>query len=402
MFARISTTVLLAFALAALPLGAVAQPATSFVRLYTLQPVGIGARLAVTGSSIGKVLHTADGGSVFGFDINQNGTDGLLASARTVTPQGQVAASVETFDHTTAKITKVIIRTRTMDDFVTYGIFAGDVGLVQHDHVVGNMDHRSWRLLNPVTGGAFTGKWTPPNASMFLLDQVAVNQSTPTTAVFGSDFSGMPLLFSSNVAANTFGPVFQLDPNHFSSGDGPKLAIDTVNNRAVIATSPDGGTVGGQVPLIAMIDLATGSITQFNGVKIPPFNSGYVNGFAVDSATGVACTSTELDASVEFYKLSNGSGFAVGLPGANGSQFNTGEQVLNDPIHKLFLVVQPNGTVGPQGDSVIDVFNEKGRLVKSIIGFKAFGVTPQMAINPAQRTGFVMGPSDDALTQFSY
>ena len=208
--------------------------------------------------------------------------------------------------------------------------------------------------------------------------------------------------FSSNIAANTFGPVIKLDPNHFGLGDGPQLAEDTVSTHAVIATSPDGGRVGGQVPLIAIVDLATGNITQFNGVSIPPFFSGYVNGLGVDSATGIACTSTELDAMVEFYKLPDGSGFAVGLPGANGNQFYSGEAVVNDPIHKLFLVVQPNGSVGPQGDSVIDVFNERGRLIKSIIGFKAFSVTPQLQINPNTRTGFVSGPTDDAITLFTY
>src|SRR5262249_18874829 len=159
-------------------------------------------QLRVTGFTIGKVIHTADGGQVFGFDVDWNGSDGLLASARTISPQGQVAASVETFDQTTTRIVKTIVKTRTMDDFVTYGIFSRDVGLVQHDHVVNNVDRRSWHVLNPVTGNAFTGKWTPPNALHFLLQQVAVNQTTSLAAVFGIDFSGNPRVFSSNIAAN--------------------------------------------------------------------------------------------------------------------------------------------------------------------------------------------------------
>jgi hypothetical protein len=398
--ALVSTWALVAFLGMAAVSGANQPP--QYVRLYTMQPVGFGGRLTVTASSLGKVLHTADGGQIFGFDVNQNGTDGILASARTISPHGQVAASVETWDQTTLTITKTIVMTRSMDDFVAEGIFPNDVGLVLHEHVVNNTNHRSFHLLNPVTGNKFTGRWTPPNAANFLLDQIAVNQTTTTAAILGEDLNGGPLLFSSNIAADTFGPVFHLDPNHFSQADGPKIGEDIVHNKAVIATSPDAGRVGGQVPLIAIIDLATGKMRSFNGVGIPPFNSGYVNGFAVDSATGIGCTSTELDANIEFYTLADGSGFNVFLPGANGNQFNSAEAVLNDPIHKLFLVAQPNGSIGPSGDSVIYVYDEHGNLVKSITGFKAFGVTPGMVINPTLRTVYIQGPSDDALTRFTY
>jgi len=405
MFARAFKSVFIASALALFPAFASALPASAprpadFVRLYTLQPTGFGGAMVITDSHIGKVLHTADGGQVFGFDVDQNGTDGLLASSHDI-PRG-VAASVETFDQTSATITKTVAMTHSMDDFVVFGIATGDVGLVEHEHVVNNQVHRSWHLLDPVTGGTFTGKWTPPHANDFLLEQVAEDQTSQTAVAFGINFTGSPMIFSSNIGANTFGPVIRLDPDHFGLGDAPQVAEDTMHDRAVIATSPDGGAVGGHVPVIAMIDLVTGAMTQFNGVSIPPFFSGYVNGFAVDSATGIACTSTELDADVEFYKLSDGSGFPVVLPGAHSQQLFSGEAVVNDPIHKLFLVVQPNGSVGPAGDSVIDVFDEKGNLVKSITGFKAFSVTPGIAINPTTRMGFVMGPTPDALTQFTY
>jgi len=406
MFTRIGAASAIACActLALFPISATASPprvqhAPTEVRLVTLEPIGFAGRMLITDSRIGKVLHTANGGQVFGFDVDQNGADGILAEAHDI-PTG-VAASVETFDQVTATITHTVVSTHSMDDFLAFGIAASDVGLVEREHVANNRVRRTWHVLNPVTGGSFTGTWTPPHANDFLLQQLATNQVTQTSAVFGIDFTGRPMVFGTDVAANTFGPVIRLDPDKFSLGDQPQLAQDTVHDLAVIATSPDGGRVGGSVPLIQMVDLATGAKSQFNGVSIPPFFSGYVNGFAVDSATGIACTSTELDADVEFYTLSDGSGFAVGLPGANGNQFNSGEAVVNDPIHKLFLVVQPNGTVGPPG-SAIDVFNEKGRLIKSVTGFQAFGVTPQIAINPAARTGFIMGPTPDALTQFKY
>ena len=372
------------------------------VTLIALRPSGPNGALVLAGLSLGKVLHTADGGQVFGFDLDQRGGDGLLASAQTISPQGQVLASVETFDQTTAKITKVVVTTRTMDDFVTEGIAGHDVGLVLHEHVVQNRVVRSFHILDPVTANRFTGAWTPPNGSDLLIQQLAENQATNRSAILATDLTGNPFLFSSNVAANTFGPAFALDPNHFGGADQPQLAQDVAHDRAVFATSPDGGRVGGQEPLIGTIDLTTGRLRQFNGVVIPPFNSGFVNGLGVDASTGIACTTTELDADVEFYDLARETGFFVGLPGANGDQGFTGEAVAADPVHHLFLIAQPNGSVGPPGDSVIDIFDESGDLVESITGFKAFGVTPGLAIDPAARVGFIAGPTADALTRFTY
>ncbi|MDQ6767962.1 MAG: hypothetical protein M3Z41_09165 [Candidatus Eremiobacteraeota bacterium] len=383
--------------------GAAAPFSAGAISLSVLQPVGPRGQLTVTGFTVGKVLHTADGGQVFGFDLDQNGVDGLLGSAQTITPQGQVLASLETFDQLTAKITKTVITTRTMDDWVTEGIFAGDAGLVLHDHVVNNRNVRSFRTLTPVTSGTFTGTWTPPNGASFLLQQVATNQTTKTTAVLGSDVSDNPIVFSSNIAANTFGPVFHLDPNHFSGADQPQLAIDTALNEAVLATSPDAGAVGGQVPLIATVNLITGKMQQFNGIRIGIYHSGYVNGLGMDSATGIACTTTELDADVEFYDIVHLKAIALAaLPGANQNQAFSGGVVVSDPLHKLFLIAQASGSIGPPGGSVIDIFDESGNLVKSIVGFKAFGVTPGMAINPAKRLGFIDGPTANALTQFTY
>src|SRR5207237_389144 len=50
---------------------------------------------------LGRLLTTKDGGQIFGFDINQNGDDGVLASAQTVDSSGDVQVSVETFDQNT-------------------------------------------------------------------------------------------------------------------------------------------------------------------------------------------------------------------------------------------------------------------------------------------------------------
>ena len=53
------------------------------------------------GGSLGPVLTTSDGGQIFGFDIDSNGNDGVLASAGS-------QISVQTFNETTGKITKTL------------------------------------------------------------------------------------------------------------------------------------------------------------------------------------------------------------------------------------------------------------------------------------------------------
>ncbi len=52
--------------------------------------------------SLGPVLTTADGGQIFGFDVDRNGNDGAVASL-----SGN-EISVQTFDATTGKITKTV------------------------------------------------------------------------------------------------------------------------------------------------------------------------------------------------------------------------------------------------------------------------------------------------------
>ena len=375
-----------------------AATAPSSTKLLIFRPSGVQQQPKFSAAVTGKILHTADGGQVFGFDLDQNGNDGFLGSAQTISAQGQVLASLETFNQTTATITKTVVTTKTMDDWVAEGISFHDVGLVLHDHVLSGKDMRLFRVMNPVTSNTFTGSWTPP-VSNLILHQVAENQSTPKSAVLGEDTSGNLVLFSSNIAANTFGPVIHVDPNVFQFA---QLAEDTATNEAILATSPDGGAVGGAVPLIGKVNLSTGAIKQFNGIRIGIFHSGFVNGLAVDSATGIACMTTELDAAVEFYDLTTDTGiFVAALPGSDGNQGFSGSAVVNDPVHRLFLVVQGSASIGPPGSAVV-VFDEQGNFVEAITGFLGFSVTPGLAINPSQRLGFIQGPTPDALTQFSY
>src|SRR5271166_925554 len=82
------------------------------------------------------IVQSKFGGQIFGFDIDQNGTEGVLSEAQTL-PSGQVLAAVETFDQQTGVILKVVQETKTQDDFVTMGVVGNSVGLVEREHVMG-------------------------------------------------------------------------------------------------------------------------------------------------------------------------------------------------------------------------------------------------------------------------
>jgi hypothetical protein len=333
------------------------------------------------------IVHSRFGGQIFGFDIDQNGTEGVLSEAQTLS-NGNVLAAVETFDQTTGKILNVLVKTTTQDDFVTLGVVGKSVGLVEREHVI-SLFHvqRTFHLLNPLSANKFTSLWTPPIGTKHLIEEVSRNQGASNVAVFASGISANPIVFTSNVAANTFGPQITLTNQNFTFGVIPVLALDTTTNQAVLAQDFGSPT---SVPEIGIADLTKGTVTTFTGVGF-----GFVNGIAVDSADGIACTTTEIDFSVEFYDLAKRTGFRVTLPGATNQIFS-GADVEFDPVNRLFLVAQPvSSTAG--GGSSIQVFDTKGNFVESINGLNfsnASNVIPaHITLKPSNRTGFVDGPS---------
>jgi hypothetical protein len=207
--------------------------------------------------------------------------------------------------------------------------------------------------------------------------------------VYAIDISGnfTPFVFSSNVAANTFGPVIKItDSNNFGSVP-PPMAFDSLTNQAILG---GGNGCFGCLPVIGLADLVKGTFGEFTGVGF-----GFINGIAVDAADGIFCTTTEDDASVELYNLATQTGFTVILPGSNEQQFFSGADVEFDPIHKLFLVAQPNSSSAPSG-STIYVYDTQGNLKETLNGFSfsnTFNVIPMhIALNPKNRSGYVDGP----------
>jgi hypothetical protein len=350
---------------------------------------------------LGKVLTTKDGGQIFGFDINQDGDDGILAS--TDLNQQVPPSSVETFDQNTGKITRSFAKhLGEQNSYVMHEIFAGDVGLLEHDIIPQGQifPKRKYVVMNPVTGQKFTGDWTPP--IKVIVETAAENQATSTGVVFAVEprkEQDRPVLLVSDIAANTFSNVIKLDPLLFSFCNAPRplLGQYTAANKAVLASSPDCGKRGGQAPINALVDLTTGKTTVFDGYNNGSLShAGLVNGLAVDPNTGVAATTTELNAQVEFYDMNKKTGITfVQLPcTSEDDQLRSGTTITNDPVNKLFLVTELHYCDGSQGAAIV-VYDEQGNLVESITGFNpdiGFAVDqPPPRINPSKRMGWAFG-----------
>lgn len=340
------------------------------------------------------IVQSKFGGQIFGFDIDQNGTEGILSESQDIS-NGNVLAAVETFDQRTGKILKVLAKTETQDDFLTLGVVGNGVGLVEYEHEVSFLHiKRYYPMANPLSTNKFTGRWTPPLDKNHLIMGVSRNQGTPNTAIFAYDNGNtfQPWVFASNVAANTFSQIVIPNDDRFSFGVPPVIAYDSSTNVAVIAQDFGSPT---DVPEIGLIDLTAGTFNEFTGVGL-----GLVNGIAVDSEDHIACTSTEIDFSVEFYDLTNQTGFRVVLPGATDQLFS-GADVEYDPIHKVFLVAQPVSSTAFSGSS-IQVFDIHGNFLESINGLNfsnRFAVVPvHIALHPSKRAGFIDGP-DSGVTQ---
>jgi hypothetical protein len=158
-------------------------------------------------------------------------------------------------------------------------------------------------VMNPVSGGKITGPWTPPNPKNLVFWQLAPNQTTDiqVAGVFRDAFSSdVPWLYVSNIATNTF-------LNFIRVKGVSTLAQDTTTNEAVTATANTGGGEG-DAGKVVLVNLTTGKTREFKQFNNGFYGTGYVNGLAVDSNTGIACITTNLNSQVAFYKLSNGTG----------------------------------------------------------------------------------------------
>lgn len=359
--------------------------------LFAVSPILLNAQ--PSNSGVGKtVVNTAFGGFILGYDIDATGSEGILAEAG-----GGNTVAVETFDQNTGKILKVIAQQKnTQNDFLALGLFGRSIGLIEEELVGGNfVQKRLYATMNPVNGNKITGHWTPPFTKDDIITSMPFSQGSLTTPVLyfnnGGGFNSF--VISTNVGANTFGTPIMLTDDVFNWNNSPRMAYDSKTNQAVLGSS--NGCFGCPTE-IGLVDLSSGNFTEFPGV-----GTGFINGIAVDSDSGIACTTTEDDFSLEIYDLKNQSGFIVPLQGAT-SQANSGGDVEFDPIHKLFLIGQEFSSVAPSGSSIL-VYDEQGNFLEAVNGLSLPASPAYMALHPSKRTGYVIvTPALSSLQSFTY
>jgi hypothetical protein len=110
--------------------------------------------------------------------------------------------------------------------------------------------------------------------------------------------------------------------------NAPRMAFDTVANQALLAPR----TAARTAPQASALRTWRRAEHPFNGLGF-----GYINGIAIDSAAHIACTSTEIDFSIQFYDLTTQTGFKVPIPGAT-SQAQSGQEFSSIRFHHLFLI----------------------------------------------------------------
>ncbi|MGH9495583.1 MAG: hypothetical protein ACRD3B_11340 [Candidatus Sulfotelmatobacter sp.] len=348
------------------------------------------------------IVHPQFGGTIFGFDIDPRGGVGLLSEGMGQ-PDGTVVAAVETFDPATGKILNVVRKTQTQDDFVTLAITGNSIGMIEREHVVSLFNViRTYNLVNTMGGNKVPGPWTPPLDQSHVINEVSRAYASPSVAVYALDTSTnfTPLIFSSNVSANTFGSAIPVLDSDFNFEQSPVIAYDNMRNRAVLGHQKLSQFI--VPPVVGIMDLTTGTFTKFPGLGL-----GVINGIAVDPQDGIACTDTSFDSSVQFYSLTTKKGISVPVPGDPQNSLFAGQHIVYDPLNKLFLVAQPFSSTTATGSSIL-VYDTAGNFVESVDGLSFNGesnVFPvHIAINPSKRSGFVDGPAidDSEIQSFTY
>lgn len=356
---------------------------------------------AKSGPHLGKVLTLPVPNDILGFDIDRFGADGILARS------GDTDYGIDTFDEDTGAITKRLSFHGTSSggsDYVVVGIVGKDAGLLLHQVTPksGPPVRNVFQLMNPVTVQRITGPWTPPKG--FAAGIVAAGQGSNSSLVLLSNAKAANLVFA-DIAANNFGKSVSIDPKFYGANGSLYVGYYAAANKAVFALNTDGGARGGVPPVNVVVDLATGNAAQFNGYNDGPYGAGLVNGFDIDPNTGIAATTTELNAQVGFYDMKTQTGVAAAqLPCTSDTdQFQSGNGITADPVNKLFLVTEYSYCDGSQGSAIV-VYDEKGHLVETITGFK-FGIGEGgPAINPGKRMGWALSgdPDFNQLQQFFY
>ena len=374
------------------------------IPLAGLQPAGEGGDVSTVAYD-GVV--PLDGGTVDqGFAINSKGNDGYLTSEQ-ITPQNTFLASIQTLTQSTSAV-KLTESSSTADYFSTNSGLWGNIGIVGTEDLTikGRPPTAStYRLMNPVTANAFSAPWQPPalNDGVSRIVQTAPNSDNTTALVLTGDPAGFGTapyqVSTSNLAANTFGPTYNITAALPPSA-GPfalSLVQDTATQTGLVGFA-DFTTECGP-PALASINLTNGHIATFSGIGI-----GFPLDAAIDTSTHKTAYQTSCDSGLNVIDMSTHAGIHVTMPGQIGL-FNA-----VDPVHHLIAAEMVAGDSPPGNNnqmSAVYIYDENGNLIKKLEHFNLYITGLPVNANDLQlnfntRTGFIFGPLASQIQPFSY
>ena len=347
-------------------------------------------------------VFASDGGFANnGFGIDQHGNRGFLTSGQQLA-NGAIITSLETFDQTTNAITKTIASQNNALYFTTgNGIWGGSTGLF------GLFDEgtfaTNYNLLNVPTG-TIGSVWTPPSPDTLQIGEGAMNQANDRAVFLAFDFTASGnstawRLLTSDITANTFGPLIDLSPTVAAMGlpvfDG--IGQNANRNEASTPVTDFFNFCGS--PTIVTANLATGALTTF-----PAVTSGFAYGMAVDSVTNKAVVPTICDGLIGIYDLTRQTGIPVN---PNGS---TNLYPAFDETRGLIVIAQvvpADFGINNNATSGVGVIDEQGHVLantEQLFLFNTFLTigANNLQLNPATRTGWTLGPGQQQLAPFTY
>ncbi|MBC5824246.1 MAG: S8 family serine peptidase [Candidatus Eremiobacteraeota bacterium] len=356
----------------------------------------------------------ADGGSPNGWDINSNGTDGFLASAQ-FSAAGQTLSSVEIFDQASGAITHTAAAGTPNGDLffpLGNGISGGDIGLFGDiTNPAGYPFSYTYSILHPVSSGTVASAWNPPLPKGDFLLSVGVSPATSEAAIA----VGIPLgaggtngygvgVFASNLATNTFGPLYDLtaqqgcNNNSQCSEAASNVVEDPIRNTAIVGF---GDAASVLPPHFAEVNLATGKTESFHGPIILPYEPIF-QVLAVDPATNKLAVINDsgfdlVTDNLSVYDLATHQNRSIHVPGPANMCMTVDtkhHEILVSEFAPANLVEDNNAL------SVVLVYDENLRLLSGQEKFNYNGhqVTQSgcLQANPATRSDYT---DDDRYTQ---
>lgn len=334
-----------------------------------------------------------------GFGIGPDSNDGYAAT-RGFTNRLGVTATVQRFELEPPSPGPVLDRSRggnTTYAMVGNGLFGpAGAGLARtYDFVSGE----TFGYESITDGDA--GAWTPPRPGRLVVQTGGADPSSARGAFVAYDTSAGGQasydVFTSDVAANTFGPT--LDLSGALSAANPARALQVVyddagaRGMASFASNDFCGT-----PELVQFDTAGKTATLVPGL-------GYGDPFsmAVDRTGGVVAAANSCSADMGLYDMDTGDASLVTLD-------QNGYYVAIDDQHGLLLVgkaVPPNFVNDHTGQSSIAVYRLDGTYVKEIRGvyYWDIGLAPgvdDLQLDPSTRTLWTFGPGGTALEPLRY